>query len=60
MAIILFAVILGGIGTPEGPIVGVAVYFLLRETTGNIGLGLLAIGVTYDVAEAARTERRGS
>ena len=52
MAIILFAVILGGIGTLEGPIVGVAIYFLLRETMGNIGslyfiiLGLLAIGVT--------------
>jgi branched-chain amino acid transport system permease protein len=51
MAIILFAVILGGIGTLEGPIVGVAIYFLLRETMGNIGslyfiiLGLLAIGV---------------
>ncbi|MBB3416948.1 ABC-type branched-subunit amino acid transport system permease subunit [Rhizobium sp. BK347] len=50
-AIILFAVILGGIGTLEGPIIGVAIYFLLRETMGNIGslysivLSLPAIGV---------------
>jgi Branched-chain amino acid transport system / permease component len=40
MAIILFAVILGGIGTLEGPIVGVAVYFLLRETMGKYRLAL--------------------
>ncbi|OEC99937.1 branched-chain amino acid ABC transporter permease [Rhizobium sp. YK2] len=59
MAIILFAVILGGIGTLEGPIVGVAIYFLLRETMGNIGsfyfiiLGLLAIGVTLFVPGGA-------
>jgi len=52
-AIILFAVILGGIGALEGPIIGVAIYFLLRETMGNIGslyfiiLGLLAIGSCY-------------
>lgn len=59
MAIILFAVILGGIGTLEGPIVGVAIYFLLRETMGNIGslyfiiLGVLAIGVTLFVPGGA-------
>jgi len=52
MALILFSVILGGIGTLEGPIVGVVIYFVLRETMGNIGslyfivLGILAIGVT--------------
>ncbi|MBX4871030.1 branched-chain amino acid ABC transporter permease [Rhizobium bangladeshense] len=52
MALILFSVILGGIGTLEGPIVGVIIYFLLRETMGNVGsvyfivLGILAIGVT--------------
>lgn len=52
MAIVLFVVILGGIGTLEGPIIGVVIYFLLRETLGNIGslyfilLGGLAIAVT--------------
>ena len=52
MAITLFVVILGGIGTLEGPIVGVAVYFLLRETLSDLGsvyfiiLGLAAIVVT--------------
>jgi branched-chain amino acid transport system permease protein len=52
MAITLFVVILGGIGTLEGPIVGVAVYFLLRETLSDLGsvyfiiLGLMAIAVT--------------
>lgn len=52
MAITLFVVILGGIGTLEGPIVGVLVYFLLRETLSDLGsvyfilLGLMAILVT--------------
>ncbi len=52
MAITLFVVILGGIGTLEGPIVGVVVYFLLRETLSDLGsvyfilLGLMAILVT--------------
>lgn len=46
---IIFIVVIGGIGRIEGPFVGVAVYFLLRETTANYGawymilLGLLAI-----------------
>jgi branched-chain amino acid transport system permease protein len=52
MAITLFVVILGGIGTLEGPIAGVAIYFLMRETLSDLGsvyfilLGLLAIVVT--------------
>ncbi|CAN7548021.1 branched-chain amino acid ABC transporter permease [Rhizobium leguminosarum] len=51
-AAILFIVILGGIGTIEGPIVGAVVYFVLRETMSGTGatyfivLGLLAIIVT--------------
>ena len=48
-AAIIFIVVIGGIGRIEGPFVGVAVYFLLRETTADWGtwymilLGLLAI-----------------
>lgn len=48
-AAIIFIVVIGGIGRIEGPFVGVAVYFLLRETTADFGtwymilLGLLAI-----------------
>lgn len=48
-AAIIFIVVIGGIGRIEGPFVGVAVYFLLRETTAGFGtwymilLGLLAI-----------------
>jgi branched-chain amino acid transport system permease protein len=51
-AAILFIVLLGGIGTIEGPIVGAVVYFVLRETLSSTGatyfivLGLLAIIVT--------------
>jgi branched-chain amino acid transport system permease protein len=45
----IFIVVLGGIGTVEGPIIGTAVYFVLRETFAGfgtwyfIGLGSLAI-----------------
>jgi branched-chain amino acid transport system permease protein len=51
-ATILFIVILGGIGTLEGPILGALIYFLLREWTIQAGtayfiaIGLLAILVT--------------
>lgn len=46
---VIFIVVIGGIGTIEGPILGTAVFFLLRETLGDLGawylilLGLLAI-----------------
>lgn len=45
----IFIAVLGGIGTLEGPILGTAVYFLLRESFSDygtwyfIGLGVLAI-----------------
>jgi branched-chain amino acid transport system permease protein len=45
----LFIVVLGGLGTLEGPVIGTLVYFLLREYFGQwgawyfIGLGMLAI-----------------
>jgi branched-chain amino acid transport system permease protein len=48
-AAVIFMVVIGGIGRIEGPFVGVAVYFLLRETLSDFGswyliaLGLFAI-----------------
>lgn len=44
MVIMLFIVIIGGVGTIEGPIVGTAIYFLFRAWfagTGNLYLMLL-------------------
>lgn len=52
-ALIIFMVIIGGLGSLEGPIIGVLVYFLLRETLANLGsvylmiLGAVAIGVMF-------------
>ena len=48
---IIFIVVIGGIGTIEGPIIGAVAYFVLKDrfseaqTTYFIGLGLLAIVV---------------
>ncbi|MEO8668331.1 MAG: branched-chain amino acid ABC transporter permease [Bauldia sp.] len=50
-AYVIFITVIGGIGTIEGPIVGVIVFFLLRETLSDLGsiylmiLGLVAIVV---------------
>ena len=50
-AIVIFMVVIGGIGTFEGPIIGALVFFLLRETLAQLGpfyliiLGAVAIGV---------------
>ena len=50
-AFVIFIVVIGGIGTIEGPIVGTIVYFLLREFLADYGsvyllfLGALAIVV---------------
>jgi branched-chain amino acid transport system permease protein len=50
-AFVIFIVVIGGIGTIEGPIVGTVVYFVLREFFGDFGtwylmtLGLVAIVV---------------
>lgn len=50
-ALIIFVVIIGGIGTIEGPIIGALIYFLLRETLADFGtwyiitLGSFAIAV---------------
>lgn len=50
-AYVIFIVVIGGIGTIEGPIVGVVVFFLLEKVLASYGswyllvLGLLGIGV---------------
>jgi branched-chain amino acid transport system permease protein len=50
-AFVIFIVVIGGIGTIEGPIIGAFVYFLLREFLSDLGsiylliLGMLAIAV---------------
>jgi branched-chain amino acid transport system permease protein len=48
-AFVIFIVVIGGIGTIEGPMIGTIVYFLLREFLADLGslylmlLGALAI-----------------
>ena len=48
-ALVIFMVVIGGIGTIEGPIVGMILYFILREFLADLGsyylmiLGALAI-----------------
>lgn len=50
-AFIIFIVVIGGIGTIEGPIVGTILFFLLREFLADFGayylilLGLLAVAI---------------
>ena len=45
-ALVVFMVVIGGLGSFEGPIVGALVYFLLRETLANLGpTYLMALGV---------------
>jgi len=50
-AFVIFIVVIGGIGTLEGPIIGTLVFFALRETMADLGtiyllvLGLVAIVV---------------
>lgn len=50
-AFVIFIVVIGGIGTIEGPIIGTLIFFLLRETLADFGtiylmvLGLVAIVV---------------
>ena len=48
-AFVIFIVVIGGIGTIEGPIIGVLVFFAIRETLADLGsaylimLGFVAI-----------------
>jgi branched-chain amino acid transport system permease protein len=50
-AFVIFIVVIGGIGTLEGPILGVLVFFVLQKLLADYGavylivLGLLGIGV---------------
>ena len=45
-AFVIFIVVIGGIGTLEGPIIGTLVFFLLRETLADFGTAyLLALGL---------------
>ncbi|MEO1552255.1 MAG: branched-chain amino acid ABC transporter permease, partial [Pseudomonadota bacterium] len=50
-AFVIFIVVIGGIGTLEGPIIGTLIFFALRETLADFGtiyllvLGLVAIVV---------------
>ena len=46
-AFVIFIVVIGGIGTLEGPIIGTLLYFLLRETLADLGtLYLIILGAT--------------
>ena len=42
-ALVIFMVVIGGIGSFEGPILGTIVYFLLRENLANLGSTYLMI-----------------
>ncbi|ASJ73726.1 branched-chain amino acid ABC transporter permease [Granulosicoccus antarcticus] len=50
-AFVIFIVVIGGIGTVEGPIIGTLVFFALRETMADLGtiylilLGVVAIAI---------------
>ena len=45
-AFVIFIVVIGGIGTIEGPIIGTIVYFLLREYFADLGaIYLMILGV---------------
>ena len=46
-AFVIFIVVIGGIGTLEGPIIGTLLYFLLRETLADLGtVYLMILGAT--------------
>lgn len=42
-AFVIFIVVIGGIGTIEGPIIGTLVFFALRETLADLGTAYLLI-----------------
>ena len=44
-AFVIFIVVIGGIGTIEGPIIGTLIFFLLRETLADLGtIYLMVLG----------------
>ena len=55
-AFMIFIVVIGGIGTIEGPIIGALIFFLLREQLANFGeWSLILLGVV-----AARRRRQSA
>lgn len=45
-AFVIFIVVIGGIGTIEGPIIGTLIFFLLRETLADLGtIYLIVLGI---------------
>jgi branched-chain amino acid transport system permease protein len=50
-AFVIFIVVIGGIGHIEGPVIGTAIFFALRQTLADLGslyllmLGAVAIGI---------------
>ena len=45
-AFVIFIVVIGGIGTIEGPIIGTLIFFMLRETLADLGtIYLIVLGV---------------
>jgi branched-chain amino acid transport system permease protein len=55
--VVIFMVVIGGIGTLEGPIVGLLIYFGLRETLADYGtwylilLGMVAVAIMLKAQE---------
>ena len=55
--VVIFMVVIGGIGTLEGPIVGMLIYFVLREFLANYGtwylilLGVVAVAIMLRARE---------
>ena len=52
-ALVIFMVVIGGLGSFEGPIIGALIFFVLRETLSQLGplylivLGAVAIAVAW-------------
>jgi branched-chain amino acid transport system permease protein len=55
--VVIFMVVIGGIGTLEGPIIGMLIYFVLREFLANFGtwylilLGVVAVAIMLRARE---------
>jgi branched-chain amino acid transport system permease protein len=55
--VVIFMVVIGGIGTLEGPIIGMLIYFVLREFLANYGtwylilLGVVAVAIMLRARE---------
>jgi branched-chain amino acid transport system permease protein len=55
--VVIFMVVIGGIGTLEGPLIGMLIYFVLREFLANYGtwylilLGVVAVAIMLRARE---------